>query len=55
MSHVSNIFYNMLMIKFNENDNNEGELLIEDMNESKKRKYNLFVAVGLFERDEQNQ
>lgn len=43
------------MIKFNENDNNKGELLIEDMNESKKRKYNLFVGIGLFERNQQNQ
>ena len=38
MSHVSNTFYNMFMFKFNEN--NEGELLIGDMTEDQKRKYN---------------
>ena len=38
MSHVSNTFYNMFMFKFGEN--NKGELLIGDMTEDQKRKYN---------------
>ena len=37
MSHVCNTFYNMFMFKFNEND--EGELLIGDITEDQKRKY----------------
>ena len=38
MSHVSNTFYNMFMFKFGENE--DGELLIGDMTEDQKRKYN---------------
>ena len=50
MSHVCNTFYNMFMFKFNEND--EGELLIGDITEDQKRKYQyinkcLFLRGGL--------
>ena len=37
MSHVCNTFYNMFLFQFNEND--EGELLIGDITEDQKRKY----------------
>ena len=37
MSHVCNTFYNMFLFQFNEND--EGELLIGDVTEEQKRKY----------------
>ena len=37
MSHVCNTFYNMFLFKFDEND--EGELLIGDITEEQKRKY----------------
>ena len=37
MSHVCNTFYNMFLFKFNEKD--EGELLIGDITEDQKRKY----------------
>ena len=37
MSHVCNTFYNMFLFQFNEN--NEGELLIGDITEDQKRKY----------------
>ena len=49
MSHVSNTFYNMFTFKFGEEGN--GELLIGDMTEEQKRKYNFinkcrFVSKG---------
>ena len=37
MSHVCNTFYNMFLFQFKEND--EGELLIGDITEDQKRKY----------------
>ena len=37
MSHVCNTFYNMFLFKFDEN--NEGELLIGDITDDQKRKY----------------
>ena len=37
MSHVCNTFYNMFLFQFNEND--EGELLIGDITDDQKRKY----------------
>ena len=37
MSHVCNTFYNMFLFQFNDND--EGELLIGDITEDQKRKY----------------
>ena len=37
MSHVCNTFYNMFLFQFNDND--EGELLIGDVTEDQKRKY----------------
>ena len=45
MSHVCNTFYNMFLFKFNEND--EGELLIGDITDDQKRKYQ-YINKGLF-------
>ena len=45
MSHVCNTFYNMFLFKFDEN--NEGELLIGDITDDQKRKYQ-YINKGLF-------
>ena len=55
MSHVSNTFYNMFMFKFDENNNNNGELLIGDMTENQKRQYSYINKCRFIQKGDQNE
>ena len=53
MSHVSNTFYNMFTFKFGEEGN--GELLIGDMTEEQKRKYNFINKCRFVQKGNENE
>jgi len=55
MSHVSNTFYNMFMFKFDENNNNNGELLIGDMTENQKREYSYINKCRFIQKGDKNE
>ena len=55
MSHVSNTFYNMFMFKFDENNNNNGELLIGDMTENQKRQYSYINKCRFIQKGDENE